>query len=172
MLELVTATQPYLDKLLQYYEEEISGEAYFYALAEHLGEHDKTVLLARVERIAANSVIPLLLKYGLRPREAAVLKQIGEDHAKLHSSWNWTQFMQHVVVRYTGYVDDFLELEAIAPVEDLSHLKILTQHEIVAIEFAQKELANDAESTQPLINYLNAHHDEAADEMEQFLPRI
>ena len=57
----------YRKTLLDYYEEEIMGEAYFDALAEHFdgeGERDKLRLLARVERRAAEVVQPLLHKHG------------------------------------------------------------------------------------------------------------
>ena len=47
------ASGEYLDTLLKYFEDEISGEAYFYGLAEHFAEREKTILLARVERRAA-----------------------------------------------------------------------------------------------------------------------
>ena len=52
------ASAEYLETLLRYYEEEISGEAYFYALADHFAERDKIILLARTERVAAQAVEP------------------------------------------------------------------------------------------------------------------
>ena len=50
------ASKEYLDTLLKYFEDEISGESYFYGLAEHFAEREKTILLARVERRAAAAV--------------------------------------------------------------------------------------------------------------------
>ncbi len=54
---------PYLKTLLLYYEEEIMGEAYFYALAgqfDGTAEREKLALLAAVERRAADVVRPLV----------------------------------------------------------------------------------------------------------------
>jgi hypothetical protein len=50
------ASKEYLDTLLKYFEDEISGESYFYGLAEHFAEREKTILLARAERRAAAAV--------------------------------------------------------------------------------------------------------------------
>ena len=40
-------TKRYLQTLLTYYEEEVSGETYFLGLAEHFVEHKKLMLLAK-----------------------------------------------------------------------------------------------------------------------------
>ena len=69
----MTATGRYLKTLLSYYEEEIEGEAYFYGLVDHFEEQDKLTVLARVERRAAESVVPLLEKYKLVPGDDSKL---------------------------------------------------------------------------------------------------
>ncbi len=145
----------YLQTLLRYYEEEISGEAYFYGLAEHLSEREKTILLARVERHAASAVEPLLDKYGLKPRDEAALEREGQSHVELHQSYSWTQFMTYIIERYPSYLDDFTALERMAPAEDQAALKKLTDHEVAAIDFARKELAGDADSADSLLQYLD-----------------
>ena len=76
---MVKATDKYLKTLLSYYEEEIEGEAYFYGLVDHFEEQDKLTVLARVERRAAESVLPLLEKYELIPRQESELKARGES---------------------------------------------------------------------------------------------
>ena len=50
MTETSSASSEYLKTLLRYYEDEIRGEAYFFALAEHYEERDKVILLGNVER--------------------------------------------------------------------------------------------------------------------------
>ena len=144
----------YLDTLLRYYEEEISGEAYFYGLAEHFDERDKMILLAKTERIAAQAVEPLLEKYALVPRDETKLKELGLSYVELHQSLSWREFMTYVVERYPGYLDDFTELEQMAPAEDLPALNILTEHEVAVIDFAEKELRDDPDSLAPLNRYL------------------
>lgn len=148
-------SEKYLQTLLTYYEEEISGESYFYGLAEHFSEKDKTILLAKIERVAAKAVEPLLKKYNLVARNKRVLHLEGLSHVDQHQSYSWSQFMSHIVERYPGYLDEFEGLEAMAPKDDLPALKRLTEHEIVVIDFAHKELAGDQGSIDPLIGYLS-----------------
>ncbi len=88
MINNSQAGKEYLDTLLAYFEDEISGEAYFYGLAEHFAEREKTILLARVERHAAESVRPLLHKYELEPREESVLHDEGKNYVELHQSYS------------------------------------------------------------------------------------
>ena len=59
-----------------------------------------------------------------------------------------------MVERYPGYLDEFKDLEAMAPAEDLPALQKLTEHEVIVIEFAQRELQGCADSTLPLLKYL------------------
>jgi dimethylamine/trimethylamine dehydrogenase len=144
----------YLDTLLRYYEEEISGEAYFYALADYFEERDKMILLAKTERVAAQAIEPLLEKYALVPKGDSELKDLGQSYVELHQSYSWSEFMTYVVERYPGYLDDFAALEEMAPLEDLPALNILTEHEVAVIDFAEKELRGDPGSLIPLTRYL------------------
>ena len=149
-------TDNYLKTLLSYYEEEIEGEAYFYGLVDHFEEQDKLTVLARVERRAAESVVPLLEKYKLVPGDESKLKARGESYVQRHASFGWFEFMTYMVNRYPGYLEDFTALEKMAPEEDLYALNNLTEHEVAAIEFAKRELAGDPDSLAPLRDYLNS----------------
>ena len=68
---------------------------------------------------AAQSVLPLLEKYALSPRDQSILKAEGEEATLQHQNMGWLQFMAHIVQRYPGYLDEFAALEAMAPKEDL-----------------------------------------------------
>ena len=149
------ATDKYLKTLLSYYEEEIEGEAYFYGLADHFEQQEKLTVLARVERRAAESVVPLLEKYELVPRDESELKTRGEGYVGRHASLDWFEFMTYIVNRYPGYLEDFTTLERMAPEEDLYALNNLTVHEVAAIEFAKRELTGDPDSLAPLYDYLD-----------------
>lgn len=144
----------YLKTLLRYYEEEVSGEYYFRGLAAYFDEKEKLILLAMVERRAAESVCSLIKKYRLTPKSNQQLKQEGQGHVLLHESYTWSEFIEYIIKRYPGYLNDFANLKAMAPEDDWPQLDVLTQHEVAAIEFAQKEHANDPESIQPLLTYL------------------
>ncbi len=151
---IVKTTKNYLETLLSYYEDEIMGEAYFYGLADHFDEREKLSLLAIVERRTAESILPLLEKYGLTPRAELELKALGEADVERHESFTWPELMSHMVKCYPGYLDDFIALEKMAPEEDLATLTILTDHEVAAIKFAEKELIGKADSLTPLHEFL------------------
>jgi dimethylamine/trimethylamine dehydrogenase len=148
------ASSDYLETLLSYYEDEISGEAYFYALADHFAERDKIILLAKTERVAAQAIEPLLEKYGLVPRHESDLKNEGRSYLELHQSYSWQEFMAYILERYPAYLEEFKALEQMAPSEDLEALSILTTHEVAVIDFAEKELDGDPDSLAPLLQYL------------------
>ncbi len=152
-----TASAVYLETLLRYYEEEVMGVAYFHGLAGHIGgaaERGKLVLLAEVERRAAEAVRPLLDKHGLVPRDEAVLETLGAADVDRHRRYSWMEFMAHIVARYPAYVDEFEALERLAPEDDLPALKLLRHHEVVAIDFANKEVAGDPDSLASIREYL------------------
>lgn len=148
----------YLETLLKYYEDEVMGEAYFYGLADHIGgavEREKFALLAEVERRAADVVRPLLEKHGLIPRHESVLKALGEAHVERHRHYSWMEMMAYMAGRYPAYLDEFEALERLAPKDDIPALKRLTHHEVLAIDFANKEIALDPDSTASLREYLD-----------------
>ena len=153
---MLVASEKYLNTLLQYYEEEISGEAYFYDLINHFEEKEKLTLLAKVERHAAMAIEPLLTKYHLVPRSKEKLTKEGLEEAVPHAEMNWQGFVHYMADRYPKYLDDFAALENMAPDEDLAPLQFLTSHEVAAIEFARRELAKDPDSCAPLKQYLAA----------------
>ncbi len=158
MSEATTASEEYLKTLLDYYEAEVMGEAYFLALADLAGdpiEKDKLALLAAVESHAAAAVVPLLQKHGLTPRSEAELKATGKTHVERHEDYDWMALVDYMLFRYPGYVDDFNNLERMAPKADLPELEFLTLHEVVAIDFANMEKAGDPDSQAPLHRYLS-----------------
>jgi len=146
----------YHKTLLVYYEEEIMGEAYFNGLARlyaNAGAREKLILLAQVERRAAEAMEPLLRKYDLKPRKETVLLELGTAQAEKEKR-SWPEFVEYMIKRFPAYIDDFEGLERLAPKVDLPPLKVLTEHEVVAIEFAEKEFSGDEDSTAPLHRYL------------------
>ena len=146
----------YLETLALYYEEEIEGEAYFHQAARLLDDPEearKMRLLGDVETVAADAVRPLIDKYGLVPRDADVLRADGKSSAS-NDTRDWSAHVSEMSRTFPGYIDDFLNLEAMAPAEDLPRLKILTEHEVAAIEFLDLERAGKPDSDRPLRRYL------------------
>jgi len=152
-----TATAEYHKTLLQYFEEEIMGEAYFHGLVPHFTEPGaKAALeaLAHVERHAAEAEHPLIEKHDLKPRPQSELARLAEADTVSHTGLSWREFVSYMAKRYPAYLEDFAGLEKMAPPEDLPALQFLTEHEVAAIEFANLELAGNADSLRPLTRYL------------------
>ncbi len=61
----------------------------------------------------------------------------------------------HLVFRDPAYLDEFEALERLAPDDDMPALKLLTHHEVVAIDFADKEIAGDPDSLASIREYLD-----------------
>ncbi len=143
----MTDNAVYLETLLKYYEDEVMGEAYFYGLADRVG--------GAVERRAADVVRPLLEKHGLVPRDESVLKALGEADVERHRHYGWMELMGYMAGRYPAYLDEFEALERLEPENDKPALKLLTHHEVVAIDFANKEIAGDPDSLASIREYLD-----------------
>jgi len=151
-----TASQEYLDTLLRYYEEEVEGEGYFFALADRLKdptERRKMHMIGEVEIVAANAVLPLLKKYDLTPKSRVHLLESGKSQAA-DAKADWTTQVAEMTETFPGYIQDFLNLEAMAPPQDLPALKLLTEHEVAAIAFLELERQGAPEPTRPLLQYL------------------
>ncbi len=149
----------YLSTLLLYHEEEVMGEAYFRGLRQHFERDDqreKLDLLSRVERVAAESVRPLIERYRLVPRSDPELAAAGLAWIGRHKTFDWRDFVADMAERYPQYLLDFEALEKMAPEEDRPAIRILNGHEVAAIEFARKELAGNPDSAAPLVRYIDA----------------
>ncbi|MEM7598241.1 MAG: hypothetical protein AAF382_11135 [Pseudomonadota bacterium] len=149
-------SQAYFDTLVQYYEEEVEGEAYFAEAAKAYKDslvREKLELLAACERHAAMAVEPLIRKYGLTPKDAGALHESGRKDAQ-NTPVDWAKMVDGMNATYPGYVDDFKGLEALGPAEDQQRLNFLTEHEIAAIAFLRLEAVDPKTSMAPLKAYL------------------
>lgn len=152
-------TSTYRETLCRYYEEEIEGEAWFSELAAHVDDpHARNclLLLAQVERHAADAVLPLIVRHGIAPGDAATLFASGIAAAK-DGPKDWAALCTEMRRDFPGYIDEFRALEAIGPPEDRPRLRFLTEHEVAALRFLELEKEGAADSTAPLRRYLNAH---------------
>ncbi|MEM6305352.1 MAG: FAD-dependent oxidoreductase [Pseudomonadota bacterium] len=149
-------SEKYLETLLLYYEEEIAGEAYFIALADRV-DADAAVglrLLGDVERHCAAIVAPLLAKYGLKPRPTPDLIDQGRADAD-RGPQTYPEMIAYMRKTFPAYIGDFERLEAMAPAEDLPVLKRMTEHEVVAIEFLERQGTGAPDPTGPLTVFLS-----------------
>ena len=148
----------YLETLLQYYEEEISGDAWYRALAENLPDpRHKTamLLLAAVERHTVALIRPLIEKYGLTPRGDAALEAEGRRDAKTGPQ-GWEALTAQMRATFPDYMPQFRKLEAMAPPEDRPPLARMTAHEAAAIAWLEAEAAGAPDATAPLLSFLSS----------------
>jgi len=147
----------YQAALLQAYEAEIVNEAWFLAMADRMQEprHKQCLdLLAEVERQAAAAILPLLQRHGLVPGRQGDLHARGRAEAQASSLDSWDGLLRHISEDYPKYIDEFRELEMQAPPAEREALRRLTQHEVVTIEFARRELAGEREPLSSVRRYL------------------
>ena len=65
-----------------------------------------------------------------------------------------SQLLDDMDSTYSGYLDDFLALEALGPSEDQPILAFLSEHEVAAIAFLEKARSDLNAAMTPLRNYL------------------
>ncbi len=143
------AKQPYFDALLQAYEAEVAGETYFKTLTGVFSEpdhHEKLMLLADVEQRTWITLRPLIKRHRLEPLDSAALAARGKTWVNERAFRRWTDLMENMTTRYPGFIEKFKALEAAGPDEDKCALKILVQHEVALLAFAEHEVAGDANS--------------------------
>ncbi|MEM7545214.1 MAG: FAD-dependent oxidoreductase [Pseudomonadota bacterium] len=152
------AAEAYLPTLLRYWEEEVAGEAFFRELAARAAEprqKEKMLLLAEVEQRTAESTAPLLSRYGLTPKDSKTLREDGKRDAN-DVPQEWDALIEYMASKFPEYIDDFKRLEAMAPVDDLPLLELMTNHEVVAVEFLERERRGDPDATAPLVRFISA----------------
>ncbi len=150
-----TVDARYLLTLQEYYEEEVSGEAWYRALADLFegARRNKMLRLAEVEGHTAQIVRPLIDAYGLAPKASSALQEEGRKAAQ-SGPQEWDALLDQMRADFPQYIDDFKALEAMAPPQDRAILKRMTEHEVVAIEFLALEAAGDPQSTALLDAFL------------------
>ena len=111
------------------------------------------MLLSEVETYTATAMRALIDKYGLTPRPTEDLHATGRAQAA-DAHGDWDSLIAEMQETFPGYITDFERLEAMAPAEDLPGLRIATAHEVAAVDFLNREAANDPDSTAPLRHFL------------------
>jgi hypothetical protein len=142
--------------LLNAYEEEVSGEAYFAALAEqHDGRaREALMLIAEMEVVTARLFRPVIDAAGLHPRSAEELVREGRDDAEALRGTSWTEFLASMRDGYDAYVTEFKGIRAAVKPDFRPHADLLIAHEVAIIDFARAELAGDGNSLSYLHRYL------------------
>ena len=130
----------YTLRVLEAYEDEVAGAAYFDGLA--LAYPQQSAFFekcAALERATACQLNALLRKYQLTPRAQATLEERGALDARREAGSGCKRLMQQSIKSYARYVTEFKALEAMGPTENQPILAALTAHEIQLIEWMQAE---------------------------------
>ena len=127
--------------ILEAYEDEVAGAAYFDSLAQAYPQHSSFFQkCAALERTTANRLNELLRKYHLTPSAQTTLEERGALDARIEATSDWRMLMQQSIKSYARYVAEFKALEAMGPAEDQPILAALTAHEVKLIEWMRLEI--------------------------------
>jgi dimethylamine/trimethylamine dehydrogenase len=150
-----TVDAKYLETLKKYYEEEVVGEAWFRALADLFGgaRREKMLRLAAVEQHVAAIVYPLIEFHGLTIKPVEELYEEGRRLAR-DGTQDWDGLIAYMRNDFPQFIVDFEALEAMAPLDDVLILKRMTEHEVAAIAFLEREAAGELNSMAPLDSFL------------------
>src|ERR1700684_3099701 len=130
----------YFLQILEAYEDEVAGAAYFDGLALAFPQQSAFFeRCAALERETATQLSALLQKYQLTPRAQTMLEERGALDARGNAGSDCKKLMQQSVKSYAGYVAAFKALEALGPLEYQRILAALTAHEIQLIEWMRAE---------------------------------
>ena len=129
--------------ILEAYEDEVAGAAYFDRLARAYPQHSSFFQkCAALERTTANRLIELLRKYDLTSLAQTTLEERGAIDARIEATSDWRMLMQQSIESYAHYAAEFKALEAMGPAEDQPILAALTAHEVQLIEWMQAEIGS------------------------------
>ena len=127
--------------ILEAYEDEVAGAAYFDSLAQAYPQHSSFFQkCAALERTTASRLIELLRKYHLTPSAQTTLEERGALDARIEATGDWRMLVQQSIKSYARYVAEFKALEAMGPAEDQPILAALTAHEVQLIEWMRAEI--------------------------------
>lgn len=146
----------YGSALLTAYEEEVTGEGYFAGLADQFSGRPREALLvmARVERVTASALRPLIACQGLSTAAETVLLARGRAQAEMQRGMTWDSLTRGMADEYPVYVEEFAQLCRLAPPADRPTALIALEHEQVLIDAARREVAGDPDSLAPLYAFL------------------
>lgn len=147
----------YDDLLLDAYNGEVFGDAFFGSLAEKQPDEErreKLKTLQTVEARTATSLRRLITNAGLHP-DASVPRQEGEKLAAQVDPESWHELLRGLRDALPQFLTKFERLQEIAPSPNDPALVALVNHERAIEKFAELELAGDERgSLKPLEDHL------------------
>ena len=140
--------QHHLAELLEFYCDEIVGEAFFTALAQNSSEPDRGAkwrTLASLERTVAARLRAALEAHGVSIPAPAPDQRRGVESAQAYAGLTWGQALERLRPELDRYVCDFQAAESRMPADLLPLARFVTAHERALLEFVTRELDQDGQ---------------------------
>lgn len=149
----------YQQALTACYEEEISGAAYFAALAKRHLPPGRAALerFAQIEEITAAALAPLMAGHGFASQSTADLTAEGQAEAQSRAFLDWPDFLEKVVRDYPAFMPEFQQTIDLAPPQDRAALQILLDHEAAVIDYAAAAIAADPKADDHLSSFVTRY---------------
>lgn len=142
--------------LCAFYEEEISGEAFFSTLASfHSGEASKALgLMSSIEGAMLQALAPMAKRLGVDPARVAAIRAEGQREAEALRGLGWHDLLRRMCEEYPVFVAEFETVAKAADEEERAEAQLLLGHEVALLNFAAAALAGRDDSLQILKGFL------------------
>ena len=146
--------------LCAFYEEEISGEAFFSKLASfHSGEARKALgLMASIEGAMLQVLAPMAERLGVDPARAATIRAEGQGEAEALRSVGWQDLLRRMCEEYPVFVAEFDAVAKAADEAERADAQLLLDHEVALLDYAAAALAGRKDSLHILERFLAKLH--------------
>lgn len=142
--------------LCAFYEEEISGEAFFSTLASfHSGEASKALgLMSSIEGAMLQVLAPMAKRLRVDPSRAAAIRAEGQREAETLRGLGWHDLLRRMCEEYPVFVAEFEAVAKAADEAERTDAQLLLDHEVALLDFAAAALAGRKDSLQILEGFL------------------
>lgn len=143
-----TASDAYRDGILEAWQGELWGQAFFERLAaatDDAGQRAKWLVLAELEEATGNRLAPLVAD-AEEPPSADAYRPL-ESAVAAYAALPWGVAMERMMTILDPAIERFQGLLVHAPAEERDTVQILVDHEVALKRFAERELAGEADTS-------------------------
>jgi hypothetical protein len=146
----------YATALIDGYQEEIGGIAFFRYLAEAHGgrARESLTLMEKIEAATLATLHPLILRHDLAVEDTATMFEKGARDAEEFAGMTWDEILDWIIDVFPGYIVELEGTVALAPAGDRERVAALVDHDVAMLDFARMEKAGDQGGLELLRGYL------------------
>jgi hypothetical protein len=148
----------YLTALEEAYQGEVFGLAFYSGLAQTFSLPDhaaKWQAMARLEVLTGAVLRPVLARHGISTEPSDVEIKRGLAEIERHAKMTWPQLMQLFSDELDVDIAEYSKLRSLGNAQDDEALRMLLDHELVAKEFCELELAGHGDrAIAPVLNLI------------------